>query len=146
MANELMHESVPVILHEDDLNSMSYSIENRSPYLDRGLFDWCQKIPTRHLVQNGRAKSVLRDAVKGIAPDRVIDNPRKVGFNAPVMDFLDLAESDTRCALLDDGKIFEFVRKEAVEELVAAGDLANSRSKFLFNFLNARLFLEEYAS
>ncbi len=146
MANELMHESVPVILHEDDLNSMSYSIENRSPYLDRGLFDWCQRIPTRHLVQNGRAKSVLRDAVKGIAPDRVIDNPRKVGFNAPVMDFLDLAESDTRCALLDDGKIFEFVRKEAVEELVAAGDLANSRSKFLFNFLNARLFLEEYAS
>ncbi len=146
MANELMHESVPVILHEDDLNSMSYSIENRSPFLDRGLFDWSQKIPTRHLIQKGRAKSVLRDAVKGIAPARVIENPRKVGFNAPVMDFLDLAEPDTRGALLDDGKIFEFVRKEAIEELIAAGDLPNSRSKFLFNFLNARLFLEEYAS
>src|SRR5262249_4456878 len=26
MANELLHESVPVILHEDDLNAMSFSI------------------------------------------------------------------------------------------------------------------------
>ena len=34
MANELFHESVPVILHEDDLNAMYFSIENRSPYLD----------------------------------------------------------------------------------------------------------------
>ena len=31
MMNEMFHESVPVILHEDDLNAMYYSIENRSP-------------------------------------------------------------------------------------------------------------------
>ena len=53
MVNELFHESVPPILHEDDLNAMYFSIENRSPFLDRGLFDWCQSIPTRHLVRNG---------------------------------------------------------------------------------------------
>ena len=32
MANEMFNESVPVILHEDDLNSMYYSVENRSPF------------------------------------------------------------------------------------------------------------------
>ena len=37
MLNELFHESVPVILHEDDLNAMYFSIENRSPFLDRDL-------------------------------------------------------------------------------------------------------------
>src|SRR5262249_6694866 len=79
MANELFHESVPVILHEDDLNAMYFSIENRSPYLDRELFDWCQTIPTRHLVRAGRAKAVLRDAARGLAPDAVMDNPRKAG-------------------------------------------------------------------
>ena len=31
MLNELYHEAVPVILHEDDLNAMFFSIENRSP-------------------------------------------------------------------------------------------------------------------
>jgi asparagine synthase (glutamine-hydrolysing) len=145
MANELMHESVPVILHEDDLNSMSVSIENRSPYLDRSLFDWCQKIPTRHLVRDGRAKAVLRAAVKGLAPNRVIENPRKVGFNAPIFDFLDVNDRSVREAILDDGKIFEIVKRDAIEELVSKPELANSRSKFLFNFVNAKLFLEEFA-
>ena len=32
MINELFHEGTRVILHEDDLNSMMYSIENRSPF------------------------------------------------------------------------------------------------------------------
>ena len=37
MLNELFHEATPVILHEDDHNAMYYSIENRSPFLDRNL-------------------------------------------------------------------------------------------------------------
>ena len=43
MLNELFHEAVPVILHEDDLNAMYFSIENRSPFLDRELFEFCQR-------------------------------------------------------------------------------------------------------
>ena len=38
MLNELNIETTPVILNEDDLNSMNYSIENRSPYLDKEIF------------------------------------------------------------------------------------------------------------
>ncbi|MEY3397538.1 MAG: hypothetical protein RL220_132, partial [Bacteroidota bacterium] len=38
MMNEMFAEVVRVILHEDDLNSMKYSIENRSPFLDKNLF------------------------------------------------------------------------------------------------------------
>ena len=45
MLNELFHEATPVILHEDDLNSMFYSIENRSPYLDSNLFKFSYSIP-----------------------------------------------------------------------------------------------------
>ena len=141
----MLHESVPVILHEDDLNAMSVSIENRSPFLDRSLFEWCQKIPTRHLIRDGRAKAVLRAAAKGLASDKVIDNPRKVGFNAPIFDFLDVHDPKVREELLDYGKIFDIVKKEAIEELVDSPELPNSRSKFLFNFVNAKIFLEEFA-
>ena len=38
--NELFHESVPVILNEEDNNAMFHSIENRSPFLDRKLFEF----------------------------------------------------------------------------------------------------------
>ena len=40
MMNELFHEITPVILMQDDLNSMNVSVENRSPFLQPQLFDF----------------------------------------------------------------------------------------------------------
>jgi asparagine synthase (glutamine-hydrolysing) len=145
MLNELFAESVPVILHEDDLNAMYFSIENRSPYLDRRLFEFAFQIPTRHLVRDGRAKAVLRDAVRGIVPDAVLDNRRKVGFNAPILSFL-AQEPDLGAALLGDSPIYEYVKRDKIAGFIDRTFLPNSESKFLFYFLNAKLFLEEFAA
>lgn len=144
MNNELFHESVPPILHEDDLNAMYYSIENRSPFLDRNLFETCQSIPTRHLIRNGRAKAILREAVRGLAPDVILDSPRKVGFNVPIFDYLDVNDPKVRDEVLDDSPIFAHVKKEKIAELIERPELPNSQSKFLFYFLNAKIFLEEF--
>lgn len=147
MLNELFHESVPVILHEDDLNAMSVSVENRSPFLDRGLFELAARIPTRHLVRDGRAKAVLRDAVRGIAPDRVLDSRRKVGFNAPIDGLLDRHDPAIRSELLDDSPVYDLVRREKIADLLdRPGELPNSESKLLFNFLGCKFFLEEAAA
>jgi asparagine synthase (glutamine-hydrolysing) len=145
MLNELFHEATPVILHEDDLNAMYYSIENRSPYLDRSLFEFCNTIPTRHLIREGIAKAVLREATRGIAPACVLDNPRKVGFNAPIFSFLDVRDPAVRAQLLDDSPIFAHVRKDRIETLIDRAFLPNSQSKFLFYFLTSKLFVEEFA-
>lgn len=144
MLNELFSESVPVILHEDDLNAMYYSIENRSPFLDRNLFEFCSRIPTRYLIRDGYAKVVLRDAMKGIAPSKILLNRRKVGFNAPIFSFLNIKNNEVRSWLLDDGKIFEHVHRGKIEELIRKEYLPNSESKFLFYFLCAKVFLEEF--
>jgi len=146
MNNELFHESVPPILHEDDLNAMYFSVENRSPFLDRRLFEVCQSIPTRHLIRNGCAKAVLREAVRGLAPDAVVDNPRKVGFNVPILDYLDTKDPAVRAELLDDSPIFEHVKKTCIEDLIDRPFLPNSQSKFLFYFLNAKMFIEEFGA
>ncbi len=145
MLNELFHETVPMFLHEDDLNAMSCSIENRSPYLDRQLAELTWRIPTRHLVRDGFAKAVLRDAAAGLAPRSVLEQRVKTGFNAPIEDLLDLDDPAARAAVLDDGPIFELVRRDRIEALLAGRHLPNSRSKFLFSFLNARFFMEEFA-
>ncbi len=144
MLNELFHENVPVILHEDDLNAMYFSIENRSPFLDRDLFEFAFQIPTCHLVRAGRAKALLRDAMRGLVPDRIRTNPRKVGFNAPVYDFLNVSDVTVRQTLLGESPIYDFVRKEKIADLIAKPDLPNSESKFLFYFVSAKMFLEEF--
>ena len=145
MMNEMFHESVPLILHEDDLNAMYFSIENRSPYLDRGLFEFCYTIPSKYLIREGRAKAILRDAMKGIVPERILLNRRKVGFNAPIRSFLDLEDPKVREFLLDPSPIYEHLRRDKIEPLIKKkSELLNSESKFLFSFASSKLFLEEF--
>ena len=144
MLNEMFHEAVPVILHEDDSNAMYFSIENRSPYLDRDLFEFCYRIPSKYLVRDGLTKVVLRDAMKGVVPERILTNHRKVGFNAPILSFLDVKDPSVRDALLDESPIFDHVRRDKIETLMSKKDLPNSESKFLFYFLSSKMFLEEF--
>jgi asparagine synthase (glutamine-hydrolysing) len=142
MLNELRHEAVPVILHEDDFNSMRYSVENRSPYLDRRLAELLYTVPAEHLIKDGYAKWLLRASVEGLLQDSVRLDKRKRGFNAPIDSLVDRRDPDTVARLLDDGPIFDFVRREALTEFVR-GDLSdNSFSKFLFSFVSAKSFLE----
>lgn len=146
MLNDLFHDAVPVILHEDDINAMNFSIENRSPFLDRSLFEFCLKIPARHLIQQGRTKAVLRDAMRGIVADQVLDTRLKVGFNAPILSFLELDDPTVRAQLLDDSPIFEHVRKDKIESLTGKRDFTNAESLFLFYFLGCKMLFEEFGS
>jgi asparagine synthase (glutamine-hydrolysing) len=142
--NELFHESTPVILHEDDLNSMCYSVENRSPFLDRDLFEFAFSIPPRHLIRDGYGKFVLREAVRGILNDKVRLDRRKKGFNASISSIIDLRAEENRSYLLDQSsELFEIIDRDKVEPLFNLIEIPNHYSKFLFNVINARIFLEQ---
>jgi asparagine synthase (glutamine-hydrolysing) len=56
-----------------------------------------------------------------------------------------VADREVRAQLLDDSPVFGLVRRERIEALLGKPDLPNSESKFLFNFLNAKIFLEQTA-
>lgn len=142
MLNELFHESIPVILHEDDLNSMYHSIENRSPFLDSRLFAFAYSIPAEHLISDGYGKYVLREAVKGILNEKVRTDRKKVGFNASIHSLIDFDAPDIRAFLLEDAPVFEIIRKERIEEIMKVKPMSNSYSKFMFNFINVKLFLD----
>lgn len=142
MLNEMFHEIIPVILHEDDLNSMYYSVENRSPFLDRQLFEAAYSIPENYLIKGGTKKSILRDAVRSIIPKSIINNQVKIGFNGSLNDFLDKDDPSFTELLLDNNEIFNLVNKDKVEKLLKKKEFSNSESKFIFNFINTKIFLE----
>ncbi len=145
MLNELFFEATPAILHEDDLNSMYHSIENRSPYLDSRLFQFAYSIPSEHLIRDGYGKYVLREAVKGVLNDRVRLDKHKKGFNASFRALFDPDRPEDRAFLLDDGPIFDLVKREKVEEVLDREQLPNSFSKFLFSFVSTKIFLDQWA-
>ena len=102
MLNELFHEVTPVILHEDDLNSMYFSVENRSPYLDSRLQNFAYSIPSRHLMKRGYGKYVLRKAMKGILNNQVRLDRKKKGFNASINSIIDLSDPKLIGYILDE--------------------------------------------
>ncbi len=143
MLNELFCESVPVILHEDDLNAMYWSVENRSPCLDRALCELCWRMPDRLLIRDGFAKAVLREAARGLVPEAILDNPVKKGFNASIHSLLDAKDPGTRARILEPSPLFDMVRREALEDLLDHdGPLPNDAAKFFFAALTVKFFLE----
>ena len=141
MMNEVFHEVVRVILHEDDLNSMCYSLENRSPFLDKELFEFAYSIPSKLLIKNGYAKYLLRESMSGILNDKVRLDREKKGFNASINSIIDFNNKEHIDYILDESKVFDFVKKEKIESLLMKKEYSNSFKKFLFNFLNVKIFL-----
>lgn len=142
MMNELFHEVVRVILHEDDLNSMLYSLENRSPFLDKNLFEFAYSIPNELLIDEGYNKFVLRSAMKGILNEKVRLTREKKGFNASINSIFDFDNPTHRDYFLSDSVIFDYFDKDLIADVLKRGEFPNSYKKFLFNFINSKIFLD----
>ena len=66
-----------------DRLSMAYGLELRLPFLDHRLVDFCLRLPNRFLYRRGQSKWILRQSLRGLVPDAVLDRPDKVGFTTP---------------------------------------------------------------
>ena len=80
--------------------------------------------------------------MRNIVPATVLDSRRKVGFNAPISDLLNHKDKNTRDFLLEDSPVFDLLNREKFSKILEMEDFSNSYSKFLFSFVNAKLFLE----
>ena len=145
MLNELHHEIVPVILRSDDLNSMMYSVENRSPFLDRELVEFAYQIPHELLIKDGFVKWPLRTVMNGIVNKNILKDTRKRGFNASILSLVDINDKKTKEILFENSPIFEIVSKKKFEKFLKNNFLDNSFSKFLFSFISTKIFLENFS-
>ena len=76
--------SLPLdILTKVDRMSMAHSLESRGPLLDHVLVEFVATIPPALQLRNGSGKHVLKQAMRGVLPDAVIDR-RKQGFGVPL--------------------------------------------------------------
>jgi asparagine synthase (glutamine-hydrolysing) len=144
MLNELFYEVIPVILHHDDLNSMYYSLENRSPFLDKNLFEFANSIPTNFLINQGYQKNVLRDSFKNTLNDQVRLDRQKRGFNTSINTIVNFRDPKINSYLFDkNSEINDFVNMKEIKKEIDANN-SNQFSKFIFSVLNAKIFIDAY--
>jgi asparagine synthase (glutamine-hydrolysing) len=136
------------MLHYFDRASMAHSLEVRVPFLDHHLVEYCATIPARHKVRRLDTKHVLKHAVRGLIPDRIIDKP-KIGFFHTAVD--DWFRAQTRGAISDyllgpSPMYAEMLDRSQVERLVAghASGTDTRNARVLLSVLMLEVWLSSY--
>jgi asparagine synthase (glutamine-hydrolysing) len=78
---------LPGILQTYDRCSMANGVECRMPFMDYRVVEFIFSLPVESKVGDGYTKRILREAVKGLLPDETRLNKKKIGFNAPIVDW-----------------------------------------------------------
>jgi asparagine synthase (glutamine-hydrolysing) len=74
---------LPELLHAEDRNSMTHSIEARVPFLDYRLVELLFSLEGSHLIERSRTKAILRRALHDLLPESVRERTDKLGFVTP---------------------------------------------------------------
>jgi len=90
------------ILAKVDRATMAYSVEARSPFLDKALVEFVLRLPWHWHFDGFRGKALLKAAMRGHAPD-FIWSRRKQGFASPVSHWMRGALGDQLLALCSGG-------------------------------------------
>jgi asparagine synthase (glutamine-hydrolysing) len=88
------------LLVKVDRATMLASVEARAPFLDREVMELVLPVPSRFKVRGLTTKAILKEAARGLVPDRVIDR-RKRGLSVPVARWLNTGLAPLADRVLD---------------------------------------------
>ncbi len=71
------------LLRYEDRDSMAFSIESRVPFLDYRLVEFIYSLSDDQKIRDGQTKWVMRQALKGILPEKIRIRQDKIGFATP---------------------------------------------------------------
>jgi asparagine synthase (glutamine-hydrolysing) len=77
---EFQSKMVNDYLLTEDRMSMSHSVEERVPFLDKDLVEFAFSIPASMKMERGETKSLFRKSMKDILPESILNRP-KWGFS-----------------------------------------------------------------
>jgi asparagine synthase (glutamine-hydrolysing) len=150
LRRELLQQQVvtplPELLRYADRDSMAHSREVRLPYLDRRLAEFALALPVGFLFRDGVTKAILRDAVRGVVPQQVLDRTDKVAFEPPQARWLNAPEGVAWVAgiVLDRGALTApLLDRAALEADVRAGRWRDHAA--VWRAVNAELWQRAFA-
>ena len=74
-------------LHAVDRNTMMFSLEARTPFLDLEVFEVARKLPTCEKINKNTTKPALREAASSVIPNEAYKK-KKLGFPVPLRDWI----------------------------------------------------------
>ena len=143
LCNDVLNKSIPSLLHNEDGNSMTFSIESRVPFLDYRIVEFAIALDGKYKIRNQWTKWIIRKACKEYLPTEVARRKNKMGFPAPFARWLREGSSKEEIATV----IYEFgnrniVPKETIDQFYKAHvNMEADFSDILFRFYSMELWI-----
>lgn len=79
----LQYHPLPAFLRWEDRNSMAHAVEARVPFLDHEMVEFVTSLPVEYLDSKEENKKLLREAMRGLLPEEILNRKDKKGFMTP---------------------------------------------------------------
>lgn len=86
------------LLRVDDKNAMAFSVESRVPFLEKDLVEYVMNIPPELKVCKGESKYILKECMRDLLPNQILERNDKIGFETPMDEWF---RSDKFISLID---------------------------------------------
>jgi asparagine synthase (glutamine-hydrolysing) len=117
----VLSTSLPALLRFEDRNSMRFGVEARVPFLDHRIVEAACRLPDRLKIADGVTKVALREAGRGLLPDAILRDNRKIGFATPQVAWLHRDAAPIAAALRDSTAVrVGLLARVGVERVLAA--------------------------
>lgn len=143
--DDVFHYSLPNILRYEDRNSMAFSIESRTPFLDYRLVELVMAMPASMKMRDGWTKWVLRQAMEGTLPPAVQWRSDKKGYVTP--EVIWLRQGETQIRNLFSGSVLsaEFIDPNKVRNnvgLFLAGKVESASTTEIWRWIILELWMQ----
>jgi len=117
---------LPALLQVEDRVSMAVSLESRVPLLDYRIAELAASMPPAIKYSGGRAKSILKESMGSILPERIVSREDKMGFPVPLSEWFSGPLKD----FVGDTLLGKTCRERGVFNNEKMADLLKSESQF----------------
>ena len=107
---EMRTHLVDLLVRQDKM-TMGHAVENRVPFLDRGVIEFARALPEEHLVGARGTKIVVKDLARRSFAAAFVDR-RKAAFNLPLAQYF---RSKSFVALMEDRLLPGMASRELVD-------------------------------
>lgn len=105
---------LPALLQVEDRVSMAHGLESRVPFLDHPLVELAATIPSNIKFKDGTMKQALKNAMRSVLPDVIVERQDKMGFPTPLTQWV-------------NGEAHDFVRDVFSSHNALDRELVNNR-------------------
>ena len=145
MWQDLSRETLPCCLRAEDRHGTGFGLTPVTPFLDNALVDFMFRVPNSLNIHRGVTKQLLREAMRGLLPEKTRTRVKKTGWNAPAhvwftkqgaQDLRDLVDSNEfrQLGIYDADKVKQVIDDH--ENIVLNNSSIENHMMFLWSLLN----------